>query len=162
MMSQVDSKWTSLQIVIKVVIVLYLIYVVSFYLFRKAVQLYNTLTKIPETIQAFVNTRPIVTCIIYYTGAIILNSYSQRKSLFFCTLVLPFAWICLYKSKLSIWYDAKKTIDIDDIVIISNIPTNRLKVSISTIKSHNNEYDISSCYIGLSNSKMNELLNQTK
>ena len=85
MMSQVDSKWTSLQIVIKVVIVLYLIYVVSFYLFRKAVQLYNTLTKIPETIQAFVNTRPIVTCIIYYTGAIILNSYSQRKSLFFCT-----------------------------------------------------------------------------
>lgn len=77
--------------------------------------------------------------------------------MFFCTLVLSFAWICLYKSKLSIWYDAKKTIDIDDIVIISNIPTNRLKVSISTIKSYNNEYDIASCYIGLSNSKMNEL-----
>ena len=129
----------------------------SLYLFRKAVQLYNTLTKIPETIQAFVNTRPIVTCIIYYTGAIILNSFNQRKSLFFCTLVLPFAWICLYKSKLSIWYDAKKTIDIDDIVIISNIPTNRLKVSISTIKSYISEYDIASCYIGLSSSKMNEL-----
>lgn len=29
---------------------IYLIYVVCLYLFRKAVQLYNTLTKIPETI----------------------------------------------------------------------------------------------------------------